>query len=166
MKDLPLVSIIVAMDSNNLIGNKNNLPWHIPGELQRFKRITMGKAIIMGRKTHNSIGKILEGRMNIILSKNSSFKSKDAHVFNTLDDVLEKFTSNDEIFIIGGEEIFKLALPITQKIYMTKIHKNFKGDTWFPKINEIEWKVIDAENHFNEEKQIKYSFLIYERINE
>ena len=104
--------------------------------------------------------------MNIILSKNSSFKSKDAHVFNTLDDVLEKFTSNDEIFIIGGEEIFKLALPITQKIYMTKIHQNFKGDTWFPKINEIEWKVIDAEDHFNEEKQIKYSFLIYERINE
>ena len=81
MKTSPLVSIIVAMDSGNVIGNKNSLPWHIPGELKRFKKITMGKPIIMGRKTHQSIGKILEGRINIILTKNLSYKNINAHIF-------------------------------------------------------------------------------------
>ena len=166
MKTSPLVSIIVAMDSGNVIGNKNSLPWHIPGELKRFKKITMGKPIIMGRKTHKSIGKILEGRINIILTKNLSYKNINAHIFNKFEDAVDKFKSFGEIIVIGGEEIFKLALPVVKKIYLTKIHKNFEGDTWFPEINEIEWRIIETQNNFNEEKNIKYSYLIYERISE
>ena len=100
-----LVSIIVAMDAKNLIGNKNSIPWHIPGELASFRRISMGKPIIMGRKTHESIGKILDGRVNVVLTKNPNFKKKGVHVFNSLEDALTSFKNHQEIMIIGGEEI-------------------------------------------------------------
>ena len=162
----PLISIIVAMDSNNLIGNKNDLPWHIPGELSRFKKITMGKPIIMGRKTHESIGKILKGRINIVLSKNPSFKKKDIFVFNNLKDALENFKTHKEIMIIGGEGVFKLAIPLAKKIYITQIHQQFEGDVWFPNINYKQWEVITREDCFSKEKEIKYSYLICERISE
>ena len=161
-----LVSIIVAMDSNNLIGNKNNIPWHIPGELTRFRKITMGKPIVMGRKTHESIGKVLDGRVNIVLTKNLSFKKDGIYVFNNLEDALERFKSHGEIMIIGGEDIFKLAIPITKKIYITQIRKEFKGDAWFPKINYKEWKIIASEDRFSRKKNIEYSYIIYERVNE
>ncbi|MEC9206217.1 MAG: dihydrofolate reductase [Pseudomonadota bacterium] len=163
---IPFVSIIAAVDANNLIGNKNSLPWHIPGELARFKKITMGKPIIMGRKTHESIGKVLEGRINIVLSKDPSFKKEGIYVFNNLKDAIKKFENHEEIIIIGGENIFKLSIPIAQRIYITKIHEKFVGDTWFPKINNSDWEVTSKENHITEGNRIKYSYLIYRRTSE
>jgi len=161
-----LVSIIVAMDAKNLIGNKNSIPWHIPGELARFRRITMGKPIIMGRKTHESIGKILDGRVNVVLTKNPNFKKKGVHVFNSLEDALTSFKNHQEIMIIGGEEIYKLAVPIAKKIYITHVHTQFEGDAWFPEINYKHWKITSRENCYYEEKKIKYSYVIYEYISE
>ncbi len=164
-KNQPIISIIVAVDANNLIGNKNTIPWKIPGELTRFRSITMDKPIIMGRKTHESIGKILDGRINIILTKNKKYKKKYVHIFNDFLECIKQFSSYPEIMIIGGSEIYNLALPYTNRIYMTQINSEFVGDTWFPNINKAEWNIIEQEQKIYKEKNISYSFLVLQRIN-
>ena len=148
------------------VGNKNTIPWEIPGELKRFRNITMGKPIIMGRKTHDSIGVVLDGRENIILTRNKNYKKNDVHVYNNFLECVKKFNSYPEIMVIGGSEIYNLALPFTQKIYLTKIKDEYTGDTWFPALNESEWNIVEQENKNYKEKDINYSFLILERVNE
>ena len=160
------VSIIVAMDLNNLIGDKNSLPWKIPGELARFRKLTMGKPIIMGRKTHEAIGKILDGRVNIVLSRDLSYNKDGISVYSNFTDAIKSVKDNSEIFVIGGEDIFKQCMPFAKKLYVTHINKEFKGDTWFPKIDKNKWKIISREDCFSNEKNINYSYLIYQRTSE
>ena len=162
----PIISIIAAMDDNNLIGNNNQIPWMLPGELKRFRKITMGKPIIMGRKTHESIGRILDGRENIILTNNNLYKKEGALIFNNLNTVFEKFSNHKELIVIGGAEIYKLVLPFTNKLYLTHIHKKFHGDTWFPNLCLSNWEVIEEEVHKNEDIQIEYTYKTYFRISE
>ena len=159
-----IISLIVAMDKNNLIGKNNKIPWHIPGELKRFRAITMGKPIIMGRKTFESIGKPLDGRENVVLTNNKSYKQAGVKSYNNISEVISDFTNYDEIFIIGGSEIYALVLPLAHKLYVTKIDKIYDGDTWFPKIHYNEWKIQESIQITEETTQTRYENIIYTKI--
>tara|TARA_B100000927_G_C16466608_1_gene469960 strand:+ start:1097 stop:1585 length:489 start_codon:yes stop_codon:yes gene_type:complete len=161
-----IISLIVAMDKNNLIGKNNKIPWHIPGELKRFRAITMGKPIIMGRKTFESIGKPLDGRENVVLTNNKSYKQAGVKSYHNISEVISDFTNYDEIFIIGGSEIYALVLPLAHKLYVTKIDKIYDGDTWFPKIRYNEWKIQESTQITEETTQTQYENIIYTKISE
>ncbi len=162
----PLISIIVAMDKNNLIGCKNKIPWHIPSELKRFRSLTMGKPIVMGRKTHESIGRILDGRDNIILSLDDKYSKQGIIIYNNLNKVIEDFSNHEEIIIIGGSEIYKLALPLVKKLYITYVDGSYSGDTWFPKFNLNQWSLESSEDLECPKSNITYASKIYSRVNE
>lgn len=189
-----MISLIVAMSQNRVIGSKNAMPWHIPGELARFKKITSGHPIIMGRKTFESIGRVLPYRLNIIITRDPAYNVEGALVVNSLDvairqakkyyvsssmyqeenneneelsfdDAQDKKNLNskyqihdteNEVFIIGGGEIFKQAMPIADKLYLTLIHKDVEGDTYFPDYSEF-GKELSREDKEND--GYKYSFL-------
>jgi len=158
------LSIIVAFDENRLIGNNNNLPWHLPADLRHFKKITMGHHMIMGRRTFESIGKPLPGRTSVIVTRQKNYMAQGCIIVNSLDEALLYCNNQDEVFIIGGAQIFECALPLAAKLYVTRILQAFKGDTWFPEISGDEWEVVSAENHNADEKnEWKYSFLEYVR---
>jgi dihydrofolate reductase len=160
-----MISIIVAMDENKLIGQKNDLPWRIPADLAYFKKTTLGHPVLMGRKTFESIGKPLPGRENIVLTRNEQFTNEGVTVIHSLDDVLTSEAYADQnLFIIGGAEIFKEFLHIADKLYVTKIHDTFEGDTYFPEFKEEMYKIIYREKGPKDEKNpYDYEFLIFEK---
>jgi dihydrofolate reductase len=161
-----IISIIVAIAQNNVIGNNNQLIWHIPGDLKRFKSITMGHTVVMGRKTFESIGKPLPGRKNVVISRQTNFKAEGCLVYNSLDKALDSLKNEGEIFIIGGGEIYRLAMPISHKIYLTKIHKDFPGDTFFPEIPMEDWEITHEELISDGVKaDFSYSYIDLERKN-
>ena len=157
------ISIIVAVDDNNVIGKNNKLPWYIPEDLEWFKSNTMGKPVIMGRKTHESIGKKLPGRLNAVISRDGNYKplNNQIKMFISLQAAIEANSSADEVIIIGGEQIYKEALPITSKIYYTHVMAKFDGDIYFPKLEINEWKstCVRVSSYNN----LIYEFLIMER---
>lgn len=160
-----MISIVVAMDKNRVIGKNNQLPWHLPADLAFFKKVTMGKAIVMGRKTHESIGRPLPGRENIILTKNRDYQAEGCTIIHSVDDVfdLEK-TENGEVCVIGGAEIFKEVLACSDRLYITEIDHEFDGDTFFPPIKESDWTLVSKEQGPKDEKNpYDYYFAIYER---
>lgn len=158
------ISIIVAIAQNNVIGNNNQLIWHIPGDLKRFKSITMGHTVVMGRKTFESIGKPLPGRKNVVISRQDNFKPEGCLIYKSLDEALEFLKTENEVFIIGGGEIYRLAMPLTHKIYLTKIHKDFPGDTLFPEIPLEDWEITYEETISEDEKvNFSYSYINLER---
>ena len=161
----PSLSIVVAMDENGLIGNKNKIPWHIPGELKRFREITMGKPIVMGRKTHESIGRVLDGRKNIVLSSNLLYKKEGVAIYHNFLDIINDLSEYDEVMIIGGSEIYKIALPFTSKLYITHIKDKYSGDTWFPEIDYSQWKVTNNQEFVNSDIITKYTIKTYLKIN-
>ncbi|MCC6384646.1 MAG: dihydrofolate reductase [Bacteroidia bacterium] len=159
-----MVSIIVAADQNNGIGKENQLPWHLPADLKRFKNITMGHPILMGRKTFESIGKPLYGRINIVITRNKNFLTEGVIVFNSIETALKQF-SNEEVFITGGEEIFRQSMQLADKIYLTRVFATFDTDTFFPEIDETQWEIIKTEQHESDEKNpYRYAFIDYQRI--
>lgn len=163
--DKPKISIIVAVaGKKRVIGKKGGLPWYIPAELKRFKSITMGHPIIMGRKTHESIGRLLPGRTNIVITHDPDFKAEGCIVTNDLDETLRLASlaqGNDEIFVIGGGEIYKQALPLAEKLYLTCIDKEIEGDVFFP--DYAEFKKVVSESDWQEHDNIRYKFLELER---
>lgn len=163
-----MFSIIVAKDQNNAIGIDNNLPWHLPADLKHFKDITTGHFVIMGRKTYESIfsmlGKPLPNRKNIVISSNLALElDKDVLICNSIENTT-KIIGNNEAFIIGGEQIYKLALPLADKLYITEVQTKIKnGNKFFPKLDNT-WKEISREKHEADEKnKFAYDFVIYER---
>lgn len=161
-----MISIVVAMDINRVIGKNNQLPWHLPADLAFFKKTTMGKPIVMGRKTHESIGKPLPGRQNIILTRNKNYEAEGCTVIHSVDEIfsLEK-NEQDEICVIGGAEIFKEVLPCADRLYITTIEHEFEGDTYFPPINESDWVLVSKEKGPKDDKNpYDYYFTIYNRI--
>lgn len=140
-----IISIIVAIAENNVIGNNNTLIWHIPGDLKRFKAITMGHPVVMGRRTYESIGKPLPGRTNVIISRKADYLAEGCLVFSSIEDALFALKHETEVFIIGGGEIYMQTMPLAHKIYLTKIHKSFSGDTYFPKISFNDWTILKEE---------------------
>lgn len=156
------ISIIVATAEDNVIGAKNKLLWNIPDDLKRFKKLTTGHHILMGQKTFESIGKVLPDRTNIILSFENNFVVNGGFVFREIKDAI-KFAEDrneEELFVIGGGMIYKELLPSANKIYLTKVHKNYEGDTFFPEINMSEWKEISNEKHLDSNPPFEYKILI------
>lgn len=161
-----MISFIVAMDKNRVIGKNNQLPWHLPEDLKFFKRTTMGHPIIMGRKTHESIGKPLPGRTNIVITRNQDYRSEGCLIFHTLNELLDyEKKQKEELFLIGGAELFQAAFPYANRLYITKIDHEFNGDTFFPEFNETNWIMISQEKGMKDEKNpYDYSFVTYERV--
>jgi len=158
-----MISLILAMDKNNLIGNKNGLPWRLPADLAYFKKITMGHTVIMGRKTYESIGRLLPGRENVILTRDKNFTAEGCTICNTLDDAL-KFGQDEEAFVIGGADIYSQFLPHARKLYITKIDEAFEGDTYFDEIDFSQWRLVSKQEGTRDEKNpYTYCWLIYER---
>lgn len=151
-----MISAIAVIGKNKELGNKNNLLWQVPGDLPRFKKLTMGHPIIMGRKTAESIGRELPGRTNIVVSRKSEINSIEKAF-----DLAKNSPGSEEIFVIGGGEIYKLALPYVQKLYLTVVEKTAEADTFFPDYREF-GKVLSDEPH--EDNGIKYKYLTLERI--
>jgi len=159
-----LVSIIAAMDRNHLIGNKNQLPWHLPADLAHFKQVTMGKPIIMGRKTFESIGRPLPGRTNIIMTRSADFHAEGVLVAHSLEQALDFASAEEEVMIIGGSTIYELALPRADRLYMTYVENACEGDAWFPEFDIERWHVIDSEQHAADEKNhSNYRFVTYQK---
>lgn len=160
-----MISFLWAEDENGLIGSNNALPWYLPADLKYFKETTMGKPIVMGRKTYESIGRPLPGRTNIIITRNQDFKAEGCLIFNTKEQLLQWMKEQDsEVFITGGGEIFKLFLSDVDRLYVTKIFHSFSGDSYFPHVNWEQWQLISKKKGIkNEKNPFEYEFLIYER---
>ncbi|HWD87577.1 MAG TPA: dihydrofolate reductase [Mucilaginibacter sp.] len=157
------VSAIVAIGENNAIGKNNQLLWHLPADLKHFKNKTAGHTIIMGRKTFDSVGKPLPNRRNIVVTR-QDIKIPGCEVVKSIDDALGLCKGEDEVFIGGGAEIYKLAMDKTDKIYLTIVHKMFDADTFFPEIDFSQWVETEHEDHQPDEKNnLPYSFITLER---
>jgi dihydrofolate reductase len=157
------VSIVVAIAENYAIGKNNQLLWHMPADLKHFKNITSGHTVIMGRKTYDSVGKPLPNRRNIIVTR-QDIKIEGCEVVKSIEDALALCANEDEVFIVGGAEIYKLTMSKTDRIYLTIIHHSFDADTLFPEIDYMEWKETAREDHQPDERnKFPYSFITLER---
>jgi dihydrofolate reductase len=156
-----LISLIVAAAENNVIGKNNQLIWRLPADLAFFKQKTTGHTIIMGRKTYDSMGRVLPNRTNIIISRQNNFQISGAITAASLEDALQKVADkSSEVFIIGGAEIYRQALPIAGKIYLTRVHGEFEGDTFLPEIPSYDWEEVSREKHLPDDKNpYPYSFI-------
>lgn len=164
----PRLSLLVAMAKNRVIGRDNKLPWNLPADLKHFKFLTMGQTIVMGRKTYESIGKPLPGRVNIIITRQEGYEVPGATVVSSIDDALlmcEKIRSiNGENFIIGGEELYRQTLKICQRIYITEIQRDFEGDVYFPEVDPNEWEETQRDKHISEnDTNLEYHFVVLDR---
>lgn len=158
-----MISLIVAYDENRVMGYNNKMPWHLPGDLAYFKKTTMSKPMIMGRKTFESIGKALPGRTNIVITRDPNYKAEGIVVVHSFEEALEIAKKEEkEIMVIGGEQIFRVALPIADVLYVTKIQHTFQGDTFFPEFSD-EWKKVSESEEFKTKDGIKFSYLIYKK---
>lgn len=159
------ISLIVAMDSNGVIGSDNGLPWHLPADLQHFKRTTMGKPILMGRKTWESLGRPLPGRTNIVITHDSGYQAAGCVVVNSIDAALQAAGEQDEVMVIGGAEFYRQVLPRADTLYLTRIHETFSGDTFFPELNEADWREVERSDQAADEKNPHdYSFIRLDRV--
>ncbi|QIL38136.1 dihydrofolate reductase [Pedobacter sp. HDW13] len=159
------ISIAVAVGENYAIGKNNQLLWHMPADLKFFKQTTSGHTVIMGRKTFDSVGRPLPNRRNIIITRDTELKIEGVEVVNSLDEALA-ITKTEEkpVFIVGGAEIYRQALPKTDRLYLTTIHHNFDADTFFPDFDRSEWTVISSEPYKADEKnKYDYTFEVLER---
>lgn len=159
-----MISIIVAASTNNVIGSAGQLPWKLADDLRRFKTLTMGKPVIMGRRTWESIGRPLPGRQNIVLTRRPGFTADGCDVVATPAAALGAAENPDEIMIIGGSEVYALFMPKARRIYLTRVHADVAGDTFFPAIDEQEWQLVASEPHDADEiNQFAFEFRTYAR---
>jgi dihydrofolate reductase len=158
-----IVSIVVAISENHAIGKDNKLLWYLPNDLKHFKNITTGHTVIMGRKTYESVGKPLPNRRNIIITR-QNMTIEGCEVVNSIDTALALCRDEAEAFIVGGAEIYKQSLSKTDRLYITIVHENFEGDSYFPEIEKNTWKETEREDHEPDEKNsLPYSFITFER---
>jgi dihydrofolate reductase len=159
------LSLIVAMDENRLIGSGNGLPWRLPADLAFFKRTTMGKPIIMGRKTFDSIGRALPGRRNIVITRDPQFSAPDCEIAGDVDEALALCAQADEIMLIGGASLYEQTLPRANCLYVTRIHHDFEGDTWFPEFDESEWR-LETRTDFEPDSRNVYAYSFIKFVRE
>ncbi len=158
------ISIIAAIAQNNVIGRDNKLPWHIPNDLKHFKELTMGKSMLMGRKTFESIGRALPGRRNLILTRDKAFTAKNAEIYHSIEEALAAVEGEEELMVIGGAQLFKILLPKASRLYLTYIHEDIKGDAYFPKWDQAKWReVIRQDFAKTDQVPFHYSFVNFER---
>lgn len=159
-----MLSIVVAMDRNRLIGCGNALPWRLPADLRHFKAVTMGKPIIMGRKTWESIGRPLPGRTNIVVSRDPAYTAPGCTVVPSVEAALEAAAGAPEIMLIGGAQLYAELLPRAQRIYLTRIDAAFEGDAWFPELAAADWREVERSDQApDEQNPHPYSFVLLER---
>jgi dihydrofolate reductase len=155
------ISYIVAMDIQQAIGLGNGLPWRLPADLAYFKKKTMDHTILMGRKTYESIGKPLPNRTNVILTQSKDYQAEGCLIVHSVEEAVEKF-KNEEIFVIGGAEVFQLFMPSVDRLYITLIEHEFKADTYFPEFDIEDWVLVSSEDGIKDAKNpYDYSFLVY-----
>ena len=158
------LSMIAAMADNRVIGKDNKMPWHLPADLQWFKQTTLGCPILMGRKTYESIGRPLPGRLNIILSRNKNLEIEGCTVVNSLDDALDAAKGFEEVFITGGAHLYEKFLADADRLYLTLIDGKFEGDTFFPDYTEHQWEEVERiDNPADENNPYSYSFVTLKR---
>lgn len=160
-KQKPRISLIVAMASNRVIGANNALPWHLSSDLKRFKALTMGHHIIMGRKTFDSIGRLLPGRTSVVISRNPQYRPAGVIAAGSLQEALDKSRDDNEVFVIGGEQIFREALPVADRIFLTEIDREFEGDVYLPSLRAGDWREVEVEAF--SEAGLSGRFATYER---
>jgi dihydrofolate reductase len=158
------LSLIVAMERNGVIGRDGDLPWHLSADLRRFKQLTMGHHIIMGRKTFESIGRLLPGRKSVVVTRQSDFAAPGAVVTHSLPDAVAAASNDDEAFIIGGAEIYQQALDVVDRIYLTEVDADVSGDARFPDFDRAEWTVAERTEHpADERNDHPHTFTVLER---
>ncbi|WEG14555.1 dihydrofolate reductase [Pullulanibacillus sp. KACC 23026] len=159
------VSLIVAMDENQVIGKANKLPWHLPRDWDYVKEMTSGHAIVMGRRCFESIGRPLKNRRNIVLTRELGLSFFGCEMAHSIDEVFKLCENEEEMFIFGGEEIYRLFLPYVHKMYVTRIYEAFEGDTYFPEVDWSEWREVSVtEGLTDQANPYRYDFHIYKRI--
>jgi dihydrofolate reductase len=160
----PHLTLVVAIDANNGIGINNQLPWHLPEDLAHFKRTTSGHAIIMGRKTFDSIGRPLPNRRNIVITRNADWRHEGVEAVTSLAAAMQLVGSDAQAFIIGGGQIFAETLDCAERLIVTRIDKAFDCDAFFPAIEPTQWKLVAQEDHHSEGSGLDYAYLTYDRI--
>ncbi len=156
-----IISIIAAMAKNRVIGRNNYIPWKLPEDMKRFKELTTGKPVVMGRKTFESIGRPLPNRANIIVTRDKNYKADNCVVVHSAGEAIKAAKGNEEVMIIGGAEIYKQFLPRADRLYLTLIDKEFEGDAYFPEFDKNEWEEVSREEH--ESNGLRYAFVNLER---
>ena len=160
----PIVSIIVAMSENRVIGVDNELPWRLPADLKHFKATTMGKPVLMGRKTFESIGRALPGRRNIVVSRTPGYQAAGCETVSSVEAALQRLESAPEIMVIGGASLYERLLPRAHRIHLTLVHTTIDGDARFPELDLAHWRETSRIDHQADERNpMAYSFLVYER---
>lgn len=157
------LSIIVAIANHGVIGINNTLPWHLPEDLKRFRALTMGHHIIMGRKTYDSLGRLLPGRITVIVTRNADYCIEGALIAHSLEQAIALCKDDDEVFLIGGAELYQAGLSIADTLYITEIDLDVAGDAYFPEIPKSQWQQTSREAHMSE-KGLKFSYVTYTRI--
>jgi dihydrofolate reductase len=163
-----IISHLVAASENDVIGKDNTIPWHLPNDFKYFKNLTWAMPVIMGRKTFESMGKVLPGRFNIVITKQPDWKQEGVITAQSIDEAIEKAKETDckEAFIIGGGEVFKQSMNITDKIYLTRVHTKIDGDVLYPELDTATWKMTTEDPHETDEKhKYSYTFQTWEKIN-
>lgn len=159
------LALIVATDERGLIGKDNDLPWYLSADLQYFRKVTMGKPIIMGRNTYESIGRALPDRHNIVITKKKIFKAEGCTIVNSTEQALLAAADAQEVIIMGGASLYAQLLPQADKLYLTLVHAKLEGDTWFPEWNKNDWFEQSREDHLADDKnEYPYSFIVYTRL--
>ena len=141
-----MISIIVAVARNGVIGDRNRLIWHISEDLRRFKAITTGHPVIMGRKTFESLGRPLPNRINVVVTRQTGYRAEGCVVAGSLEDAIRRFDPSEEIFVIGGAQIYAQALPLADRFYLTRVFRAYEGDTHFPEWDEAQWRLLSSES--------------------
>ncbi len=162
----PIISLVAAVSRNGVIGIRNSLPWHLPADLRFFKQLTLGHAIVMGRKTFDSIGRPLPGRTNIVISRGTYQAPQGVEAVNSIDAAIALCEEQSEVFFIGGGEIFQQAMGVAQRLYLTEIDIDIPdGDAWFPEFDRKTWTETGRESHYDQTGQYAFDFVVYERKN-
>jgi dihydrofolate reductase len=165
------VSLIAAVSENNVIGHKGRLPWHLPDDLQRFRKLTGGKTVIMGRKTYESLGQPLPNRRNIIVTRQEGYRAEGCEVVHSLEEALRKASAPspqtpgmEEVFVIGGAELYRQALALAHRLYLTRVHAQVEGEVFFPEVDWLQWREVAREGHPADRRHpYPFTFLEYER---
>lgn len=157
------LSLIAAMAKNRVIGRNNSLPWHLPEDLKYFKATTLGKPILMGRKTFESIGKPLPGRTSVVLTRNQGWSFDGCLVVPSLDAALAQLADREEILVIGGAELYQQTLARADRLYLTEIDADFEGDAWFPEFDRSLWQQISCQPHPDNGRGFGFDFVVYQR---
>lgn len=161
----PSVALIVAIARNGVIGRGNAMPWHLPADLQRFKALTLGKPILMGRKTHQAIGRVLPGRDNLVLTRAHDWRAEGVTVVHSVEEALQRAGARAGLAVIGGAEVYRVTLPLAERIYLTQVLADVEGDTFFPEFSRSEWRELESSDYPADERHAYgMKFVTLERV--